>query len=132
MFQKKSVGIMNIYMNIWGVGVYSHIHIYEYTPRPPIIASSYGPGPKLNEWGIDPAIEVYCSKLEERVSAINTGGINYSNLSVEEIKALKILKSYNDIIIKRTKVLQLSYTLYAIIIIIVMKIVQDLTNHDSH
>jgi hypothetical protein len=75
---------------------------------------------------------VYCSKLEERVSAINTGGINYSNLSVEEIKALKILKSYNDIIIKRTKVLQLSYTLYAIIIIIVMKIVQDLTNHDSH
>jgi hypothetical protein len=37
------------YMNIWGVGVYSHIHIYEYTPRPPIIASSYGPGPKLNE-----------------------------------------------------------------------------------
>jgi hypothetical protein len=30
---------------------------------------------------VDPAIEVYCSKLEENVSAINTGGgRNYSNV----------------------------------------------------
>ena len=58
---------------------------------------------------VDPAIEVYCSKLEEKVSAIITGGRNYSNLSVEEIKALKDLKNYRDIIIKRkqTKVLRL-------------------------
>ena len=49
---------------------------------------------------VDPTIEVYCSKLEERILAINTGGRNYSNLSVEEIKALRNLKNCRDIIIK--------------------------------
>ena len=49
---------------------------------------------------IDPVIEVYCSKLEERISAINTGGRNYSNLSVEKLEALRNLKSSRDIIIK--------------------------------
>ena len=48
---------------------------------------------------IDPVLEVYCSKLEERISAINTGGRNYSNLSVEELEALRNLKSSRDIII---------------------------------
>jgi hypothetical protein len=112
-FQKKSVGqntsiwiyMAPIYEYMGGLCIFTYWYIWIYTP-PPIIASSYGPGPKLNEWGIDPAIEVYCSKLEEDVSAINTGGINYSNLSVEEIKVLKNLKSYKNIIIKLTKVLQ--------------------------
>ena len=49
---------------------------------------------------IDPVIKVYCSKLEERISTINTGGRNYSNLSVEELEALRNLKSSRDIIIK--------------------------------
>ena len=49
---------------------------------------------------VDPTIEVYCSKLEERILAINTGGRNYSNFSVEEIKALRNLKNCMDIIIK--------------------------------
>ena len=49
---------------------------------------------------VGPTIEVYCSKLEERLLAINTEGRNYSNLSVEEIKALRNLKNCRDIIIK--------------------------------
>ena len=49
---------------------------------------------------VDPTIEVYCSKLEGRILAINTGGRNCSNLSVEEIKALRNLKNCRDIIIK--------------------------------
>ena len=53
---------------------------------------------------IDPVLEVYCSKLEERISAINTGGRNYSNLSVEALEALRNLKSSRDIINKGSAV----------------------------
>ena len=49
---------------------------------------------------IDPVIQAYSSKLAERISAINTGGRNCSNLSVEELEALRNLKSSKDIIIK--------------------------------
>ncbi|CAB3999233.1 Hypothetical predicted protein [Paramuricea clavata] len=46
------------------------------------------------------AIELYLSKFEERVLAINERGRNFSNLSSEEQEALKNLKKYRDIVIK--------------------------------
>ena len=49
---------------------------------------------------VDPAIELYLSKFEERVLAINERGSNFSNLSSEEQEALKNLKKYRDIVIK--------------------------------
>ena len=49
---------------------------------------------------VDPAIELYLSKFEERVLAINERGSNFSNLSSEEQEALKNVKKYRDIVIK--------------------------------
>ena len=49
---------------------------------------------------VDPAIEVYCSKLEGKVCGLSYEGKNYSNFPLEEINALKQLKCYKDIVIK--------------------------------
>ena len=49
---------------------------------------------------VDPAIQVYCSKLEEKICGLNCEGKNYSNFPLEEINALKQLKGYKDIVIK--------------------------------
>ena len=57
---------------------------------------------------VDPTIEVYCSKFEEKILAINTEGRNYSNLSVQEIKASRNLKNCRILLLrKQTKVLRL-------------------------
>jgi hypothetical protein len=48
---------------------------------------------------VDPAIELYLSKFEERILAINERGSNFSNLSSEEQEALKNLKKYRDIML---------------------------------
>ena len=49
---------------------------------------------------VDPTIEVYLRKLEERVLAINERGSDFSNLLKNEQEALKNLKKYHDIVIK--------------------------------
>ena len=48
---------------------------------------------------VNPTIEVYLRKLEERVLAINERGSNFSNLLKNEQEALKNLKKYHDIVI---------------------------------
>ena len=45
---------------------------------------------------VDPAIEIYLRKLEERALAVNERGNNFSGLSTNE-QALKNLKKYSDI-----------------------------------
>ena len=54
---------------------------------------------KFNPKGKDAAIEMYLSRLEEEILAIDTK-LGYSNLTREEKKALKSLKDDVDIIIK--------------------------------
>ena len=51
---------------------------------------------------VDPALSLFLENIERGILSINEGGCNYSNLDKEERKALKDLKSYEDIVIKST------------------------------
>ena len=54
--------------------------------------------PSVNE--LNPVINVYLKQLKARVDEIDERGSNFSNLLSDEQDALKILKSYRDIVIK--------------------------------
>ena len=49
----------------------------------------------------DPMLDLFLKNLEFKVLSINECGVNYSNLSYNERKALRDLKSYPDIVIKK-------------------------------
>ena len=59
----------------------------------------FRPKSKFNPKGNDAAIEIYLSRLEEEILAIDTN-IQYSNLTRDERKALNTLKGDTSIIIK--------------------------------
>ena len=48
----------------------------------------------------NPVLDLFLGRLEEEVLSVKEQGRNYSNLSREEIKALRDLKNYRDVVIK--------------------------------
>ena len=50
---------------------------------------------------VDPSVDFYLTALVNRICAISGRGKNYSNLTKEEREALKKLKGYRDIVIKK-------------------------------
>ena len=49
---------------------------------------------------VDPIVEVCLKGLEDRIPSLSEVGKSYGNLTMEEGKALRKLKSYTDIVIK--------------------------------
>ena len=49
-------------------------------------------------------LDLFLKNLEFKMLSINECGVNYSNLSYNERKALRDLKSYPDIVIKKRQI----------------------------
>ena len=71
--------------------IYIYIYIYSYNP--------FRPKSTFNPKGKDAAIEIYLSRLEEEILAIDTK-LKYSNLTRKERTALNSLRNDTSIIIK--------------------------------
>ena len=61
---------------------------------------AFRPRSKFNPRHKDAAIELYFSKLEEKLMSISAQGNNFSNVSREESKAINSLRSDRTIVVK--------------------------------
>ena len=62
--------------------------------------NNFRPKSTYNPRNIDAAIEIYVSKLEDDILNISAHGSNYSNLTVEEQEALRMLSRDGSLVIK--------------------------------